>query len=73
MLRFLDESPELRIDPMVRVFPRVAKCHFQKFGASGNVETHDAVCVLPLNIINEKVRILILISFALIAVSADEK
>ncbi|XP_003740929.1 innexin shaking-B [Galendromus occidentalis] len=55
VLRFLDESPELRIDPMVRVFPRVAKCHFQKFGASGNVETHDAVCVLPLNIINEKV------------------
>lgn len=51
----MEQSPEDRVDPMVRVFPRVAKCHFHKFGSSGNVETHDAVCVLPLNIINEKV------------------
>ncbi|OQR77271.1 innexin shaking-B-like, partial [Tropilaelaps mercedesae] len=55
VLSFLDKPPEERIDPMVRVFPRIAKCHFHKFGSSGNVETHDAVCVLPLNIINEKV------------------
>ncbi|XP_022647435.1 innexin shaking-B-like [Varroa jacobsoni] len=55
VLSFMEQSPEDRVDPMVRVFPRVAKCHFHKFGSSGNVETHDAVCVLPLNIINEKI------------------
>ncbi|KAL3213892.1 hypothetical protein MRX96_007300 [Rhipicephalus microplus] len=59
-------SDEDRVDPMVRVFPRVAKCHFHKFGSSGNVETHDAVCVLPLNIVNEKIyRVLLASSPAL--------
>ena len=35
--------------------PQVAKCTFQKFGPSGSLQKHDALCVLPLNIINEKV------------------
>ena len=35
--------------------PQVAKCSFQKFGPSGSLQKHDALCVLPLNIINEKV------------------
>ena len=33
----------------------MAKCTFQKFGPSGSLQKHDALCVLPLNIINEKV------------------
>ena len=36
---------------------KVAKCTFNKYGVSGTVETHDAFCVLPLNILNEKIYI----------------
>ena len=44
-----------RVDPMIFVFPRMTKCHFHKFGPSGTLERHDAFCLLPLNILNEKV------------------
>ena len=54
-LRFLEADPEQRIDPMATVFPRVTKCSFYKYGPSGTVQTHDAICVLPVNIMNEKV------------------
>jgi len=52
---FLEESPENRIDPMSKVFPRVTKCTFQKYGPSGSLQLHDAQCVLPINIVNEKI------------------
>ena len=29
---------------------RMTKCTFHKFGTSGNIEKHDALCILPLNI-----------------------
>lgn len=44
-----------RVDPMIYVFPRMTKCTFHKFGPSGTLERHDAFCLLPLNILNEKV------------------
>ncbi|KAK4303063.1 hypothetical protein Pmani_024901 [Petrolisthes manimaculis] len=37
------------------IFPKVAKCVFHKFGPSGTIMRHDALCVLPLNILNEKI------------------
>ena len=46
-------------DPMIYVFPRMTKCTFHKFGTSGNIEKHDALCILPLNIVNEKIYIFI--------------
>ena len=30
----------------------MTKCTFHKFGTSGNIEKHDALCILPLNIGN---------------------
>lgn len=39
----------------IEVFPRVTKCTFHKFGASGTIQKHDALCVLALNILNEKI------------------
>ena len=32
------------------VLGRMTKCTFHKFGTSGNIEKHDALCILPLNI-----------------------
>ncbi len=49
-LGFLEADPEKRIDPMAVIFPRVTKCSFYKYGPSGTVQTHDAICVLPVNI-----------------------
>jgi len=51
----MQEDPEDRVDPMSAVFPRVTKCTFKKFGPSGSLQTHDSLCVLPVNIINEKI------------------
>ncbi|XP_043274665.1 innexin shaking-B isoform X4 [Venturia canescens] len=55
VLRFLESDQEDRVDPMIYVFPRMTKCTFYKYGVSGEVETHDAVCILPLNVVNEKI------------------
>ena len=35
----------------------MTKCTFHKFGSSGEIEKHDAMCILPLNIVNEKIYI----------------
>jgi len=50
---------EDRPDPMTKVFPKVTKCTFHKYGPSGTVIKHDGLCVLPINIINEKIFIFI--------------
>lgn len=42
------------VSPAVMTFPRVTMCTFLKFGQSGTLENHEAICVLPLNILNEK-------------------
>lgn len=47
-----------RYDPMIYIFPRMTKCTFHKFGPSGTLEKHDAFCLLPLNILNEKVNLI---------------
>lgn len=33
-------------DPLIRVFPRMAKCLFHKYGYSGSIERHDSLCFL---------------------------
>ena len=57
VISFAQRDQEDRIDPMVYIFPRMTKCIFHKFGRSGEIERHDAMCILPLNIINEKIYI----------------
>ena len=67
VLSFADRDQEDRIDPMVYVFPRMTKCTFHKFGTSGEIEKHDALCILPLNIFNEKIYIFLWFWFILLA------
>lgn len=67
-LGFLQDDPETRIDPMAQVFPRVTKCSFFKYGPSGTVQTHDAICVLPVNIVNEKLYIFLWFWLVILAV-----
>ena len=59
VLHYTGLEAEDRPDPMSKVFPKVTKCTFHKYGASGTVEKKDGLCVLPLNIINEKIFIFV--------------
>merc|ERR1712203_507099 len=58
---FSELDEEERVDPMSKVFPRVTKCTFQKYGPSGTIQNHDAQCVLPINIINEKIYVYVVL------------
>ncbi|RZB40906.1 Innexin domain containing protein [Asbolus verrucosus] len=42
------------INPMTQAFPKLTKCQFWKYGHSGSLENRDALCVLSLNVLNEK-------------------
>lgn len=57
VLRFTEWEDSVRYDPMIKVFPRLTKCLFFMFGHSGSIEKHDAMCILPINILNEKIYI----------------
>ncbi|XP_013789987.1 innexin inx2-like [Limulus polyphemus] len=57
VIQFAKTEQRDRVDPMVRIFPRMTKCTFNQFGSSGDVKEHDVLCMLPLNIINEKIYI----------------
>ena len=55
VISFAEQDQEDRLDPLIYVFPRMTKCTFQKYGPSGTIQRHDAQCILPINIINEKI------------------
>lgn len=55
VLQWSEMDPEERTDPLVEVFPRLTKCTFHKYGPSGTIERHDAMCLLAINIISEKI------------------
>lgn len=57
VISFSNMNQENRSDPMVEIFPRLTKCTFHKYGSSGSIQKHDALCVLALNILNEKIYI----------------
>jgi len=57
-----------QVDPMTFVFPRMTKCTYYDFGSSGDVQKHDALCLLPLNIINEKIYIALWFWFIILTI-----
>lgn len=68
VLEFTQLDQDSRLDPMIKIFPRVTKCKFYKYGPSANIETIDALCLLPLNIINEKIYIFLWFWFVFLAI-----
>lgn len=59
---------EFRNDPMADVFPKITKCTFHKYGPSGGIQTLDVMCVLALNVLNEKIYILLWFWLIILAV-----
>lgn len=57
-----------RTDPMIMVFPRVTKCTFHIIGPGGDPQNKDSICVLPVNIINEKIYIVLWFWFIVLAI-----
>eukprot|EP00092_Neocalanus_flemingeri_P000939 GFUD01000999.1.p1 GENE.GFUD01000999.1~~GFUD01000999.1.p1 ORF type:complete len:391 (+),score=69.13 GFUD01000999.1:54-1226(+) len=55
VLAVMAGNSEDRSDPMNVVFPKMTKCTFHSYGPSGTINTHDSLCILALNIINEKI------------------
>lgn len=53
---------------MSKVFPKVTKCTFHKYGPSGTVQKFDGLCVLPLNIVNEKIYVFLWFWFIVLAI-----
>lgn len=50
------------------LFPKTAKCTFDHFGPSGTKQIRDALCLLSLNIINEKIFAFLYIWFILLLI-----
>lgn len=52
--KLMREGLDSNVDPLDVVFPKMTKCIFYKYGPSGTLQPIDLVCVMALNIINEK-------------------
>ncbi|KAI2801773.1 Structural component of the gap junction [Blomia tropicalis] len=68
VINFSEWDWSVRFDPMIKVFPRLTKCTFHRYGSSGDVQRHDAMCILPINIVNEKVYIFLWFWFYFLAI-----
>lgn len=68
VLAFTEWDYSLRYDPMIKVFPRMAKCTFYRYGSSGDVQKHDAMCLIPINIMNEKIYIILWFWFVILSI-----
>ena len=67
-LHYSHDDQPAEYDPLIRIFPRMTKCLFHKYGYSGSIEKHDALCLLPLNIVNEKLYVVLWFWFAFLLV-----
>lgn len=56
------------IDILDEVFPKVTKCDFYKYGPSGSIQKFDALCVMALNIVNEKIYLILWFWFVILLV-----
>jgi len=70
VLKFVDRDPEQREDPMAKIFPKLTKCTFRRFGPSGDIMRFDNLCLLPLNILNEKIYIVLWFWFYILVISS---
>jgi len=61
---------DYQVDPMNEVFPKMAKCDFYQHSTAGQIDGSDAMCLLPLNIVNEKI-FLVLWIWMIILISAS--
>lgn len=49
------------------IFPKLTKCTFYRFGSSGDVQRYDQMCLLPINVVNEKIFVALTIWLIILA------
>lgn len=49
----------VNVSPMDQYFPKLTKCSLRTYGPSGSMQFKDRLCVLPLNIVNEKIFVIL--------------
>ena len=54
-----EQDINTKVNPMEKVFPKVTKCIYKRFGPTASIETNDALCTVPLNILNEKIFVIL--------------
>lgn len=47
------------VSPMDQYFPKLTKCSLRTYGPSGTLQNKDRLCILPLNIVNEKIFVIL--------------
>lgn len=52
------------------LFPKLARCEYQYFGPSASIQHKDALCILALNILNEKIFAFIYIWYVMLLIVA---
>jgi hypothetical protein len=57
VLSMTQEKPYMRDDALARVFPTVTACRLATGGVAFGKQNYDILCVLPINILNEKIYI----------------
>ena len=66
---FISQPPETRkVDPFNLLFPKMTKCSIQTYGPSGSVQNFDSLCVLTINVFNEKLYLMLWVLFVVLAV-----
>ena len=50
---------EWGLSPFTTIFPKMTKCTLELFGPSGTVVNHDGLCILPINVINERIYLIL--------------
>lgn len=50
------------------VFPMVAKCKWETFGSGGSNQVHDGLCMLTMNVLNEKLFLALWVWFLFLGV-----
>jgi len=66
--RLPEEEQQEHKNPMCDTFPRIASCNYWRWGSGGLQENINAICVLSLNMINDKVFLILWWWFFLISV-----
>ncbi|XP_068235261.1 innexin inx3-like [Palaemon carinicauda] len=68
ILSLMSADDAERHDAFITTFPRLTKCTYRRVGPSGDIVPEDVLCVLPQNIVNEKIYLVIWLWFVVLAI-----
>ncbi|GFX84704.1 innexin inx2 [Trichonephila clavipes] len=61
-------TENIKGNPILMLFPRMTKCLFRRYGKSASVENKDVLCIMSMNVFNEKIFIILWFWYVLLAI-----